>query len=323
VRMERTTTVGSSKLGACVATLALVLAGNSAAQSGDQAEAQRLFEQGVAAAAAGDYATAIFAFERSNELLPTPGSLKNLALYEDAAGRLADAFRSWTQLLADYGQMVSPATRTQAEERVRDLDAVLARVTIEVNLADATVLIDGREAGKSPLVEIQRLEAGTHVLEARLDGFRDARTTALLHEGVATTVRLEVQPETLPAPMLRVESSSGGATVAVDGGPPEPVPCTREMTPGPHQVRMEAPGYVAENRDMTMPETGEVVVSISLVPLAPETPTTTAEDDGGFWAGPWPWVIGGALVLGAAATATGVLLAPEDEASSDWTLRMR
>ncbi|MBI5488579.1 MAG: PEGA domain-containing protein [Deltaproteobacteria bacterium] len=303
--------------------LATTLVGRAAAQTGDQAEAERLFEEGVAAAANGDYATAIFSFDRSNELLPSPGTLKNLALYQDAAGRLADSFRSWSQLLADYGTMVSPATRTEAEGRVRELDAVLARVTIEVNVAGATVLIDGREAGTSPLADMPRVEAGTHVFEARLDGYGDARSTTLLHEGVAATVSLELLPESAPPPVLRVESTTAGATVAVDGGPPQPAPTTQETTPGPHQVRVEAPGHAAETRDVTAPQTGQVVVSVNLVLLEPDPTATVGEEEEGFWDGPWPWVIGGFLVLGAGATATGVLLAPEDEPASDWTLRVR
>jgi hypothetical protein len=87
-----------------------------------------------------------------------------------------------------------------------------------------------------------------------------------------------------------------------------------------HQVRLEAAGYIGETREVTVPESGEVVAAMDLAPVAPPPPPP--EEPEGFWDGPWPWVIGGALVVGAGVT-TGVLLWPEDEPDSGLIVRTR
>ena len=206
-----------------------------------------------------------------------------------------------------------------------DLDAVLASLTISVDAPGATVYLDGREVGPAPLPQVVRLDAGSHVIEARLPGYRDARETVLLREHETVTAQLELVPIDVPRPEIRVESSTAGAVAAIDGALPEPLPFTGAVDPGDHEVRVDAPGHEPETRIVTAPATGLVVMAVDLRPVEPpRIPEENGDQEGGFWAGPWPWIIGGALLLGAGATA-GVLLWPDGASvpESDFALRMR
>ena len=307
-----------------VATAIVLAVASVAAQTADQqAEAQRLFEQGVAAAAAGDYANAVFAFSRSYQLYPHPGTLKNLAVYQDQSARLAEAYGSWQELVERYRDTVSDATLQEARQRIADLEAILARVEVTADVAGAILYADGRELGPSPLAEPLLLEAGPHVFEARLEGHEPARTSRQLVERANPRIELHLEPIVVAPSVLRVESRTPGGTASIDGGQAESVPLLREIEPGVHAVRLEAQGYLGETREVSVPVSGEVVAAFDLAPIALPPPVEPpSEESEGFWEGPWPWVIGGLLVLGAGAT-TAVLLWPGDEPSSGLVVTFR
>ncbi|MDI7268401.1 MAG: PEGA domain-containing protein [Myxococcota bacterium] len=305
-------------MSSAVVVAALVLHSAVGAAQDASGEAQPLFEQGVAAAAVGNWAAAILAFERSHALLPHPGTLKNLAMYLEEAGRLAEARRRWSELLSRFGEVVSEATRAEAAGRILELDALVARVSVTADVGGAMLLVDGREVGELPLAEPLVLEPGPHVFEARLAGHAPARAALALVEGEEARVDLTLEPEELSPAVLRVESAAPGATVALDGGEPRAAPFESEVSPGGHEIVVEAPGYVGRARRVEIAVGARVVVSVDLEPEAPPP----VDEDGRFWAGPWPWVIGGALLLGGGA-ATAVILWPADEPESRWTVRVR
>jgi hypothetical protein len=297
------------------------------AQAVDAAtQAQRLFGQGEIAAERGDYAGAIVAFEASYDLFPRPHTLRNIALYQHEAGRFVDAARSWNLLLERYGPDISHETREVAEERLAQLELLVARVPLSVPLDGAVVLLDGREIGTGPFQQDVVVELGTHVFEARCDGYEAARSSALLRAGRNPPVSLVPQPLPETPSVLRIESETEGALVSIDDAPAVPIPVIRNVPPGEHRLRVEAPGHLAETRTVTVPRAGRVVASFNLAPLTPDPigpPPPPPVEEAGFWDGPWPWVIGGILVLGAAGATAGVLLWPEDEPDSLFTLRVR
>ncbi|MBI5499851.1 MAG: PEGA domain-containing protein [Deltaproteobacteria bacterium] len=318
--MARRATAGAPWLAAVVVLSSLTF--SAGAQPEVEAQARRLFEEGVASAAAGDWTTAIANFEGSYALFPQPGTLKNIAVYQDQAGRHADAHRSWTELLERYGDVVSETTRAEAAGRIAALERYLGTVTLTSNVEGTTLLVDGRDVGMAPLAAPLRLEPGTHVFEGRMDGHQDARISVLLLEGAASPVQLVLLPMAVVPSVLRVEVRTAGALVSIDDASPEPAALTREVAPGPHRVRVEAPGFIGETREVIVPSSGQVVVSFDLAPLIVPTPATP-EDTEGFWSGPWPWIIGGVLLAGAGAATTTVLLWPEDEPALDLLLRVR
>ncbi len=304
----------------------LLEAAPAAGQGGAEEEARVLFEQGVEAASRGDYAAAITAFSRSFELFPHAATLKNLALYEDEAGRPADAFASWSLLLRQYGEQVSAQTRGEAQGRVAELDAVLATVTITANVEGARVLVDGRDVGTVPLAGALRLGPDEHVFEARREGYQDVRVKRLVGEGAVVTVELALVEQPAAPAVLRVESATSGALVSVDGGAAVAAPVERSVEPGMHEVRVEAPGFLGETRPVEIgADDRTVLVTVDLTAVAvPEPPPPAVEEEGeGFWSGPWPWVIGGIVVAGAGAATAAVLLWPDEAPASKWTLRVR
>ena len=96
--------------------------------SPDEVRARVLFEEGARYSQARDYDRAVATYTASYALHPHPGTLMNLALCQDAAGRLAEARASWTALLIRFGAVISPQARQRAESRLAELTAGDQRV---------------------------------------------------------------------------------------------------------------------------------------------------------------------------------------------------
>jgi eukaryotic-like serine/threonine-protein kinase len=112
---------------------------------------------------------------------------------------------------------------------------------IETNPTGATVSVDGKEVGLSPLT-LADVRPGL-------------RTVRVFHDGYAPTeLSLEVAPETALAPLRfslqpveakgAITSEPSGAVVALDGHAVGRTPLdSLRLTPGPHELRLEAAGY--------------------------------------------------------------------------------
>ena len=192
--------------------LALTLPGAASAQSGGD-EARRLFDEGVTALQREDYATALVAFQRAQELSPRPILLYNIGMCRRALLQFPEAIETFQQYLAESAN--DPAatdTRVQVAQLVAEMEGQLSQVMALVNVDGAMLYLDGAQAGATPLVRPLRVGPGSHVLEARREGYRDARLSFDVMAGEDTQVQLtlEALPAPPPLPPVTVEEDDGG-----------------------------------------------------------------------------------------------------------------
>jgi PEGA domain-containing protein len=102
---------------------------------------------------------------------------------------------------------------------------------------------------------------------------------------------------------LVVQSTPDGANVHIDGGPIAGTTPHRAigLRGGSHVIDVDKSGYFKANRAITMPPTGELVVSLELKPMIvrPERP----------W---WPWAAAGVAVVAAVGVTALVLTRSHD-----------
>lgn len=104
----------------------------------------------------------------------------------------------------------------------------------------ATVLLDGKEIGKTPLV-YPNVPPGKHTLSVRLAGYVTVEREVQVERAQASEAQFSLERQTRA---VRVVSDPAGAEVTWDGQPLGKAPAVVTKAPvGTHTVRLSLPGY--------------------------------------------------------------------------------
>jgi len=124
----------------------------------------------------------------------------------------------------------------------------------------ATVKLDGREVGKTPLT-LERLPVGEHTLDLDKDGTYAARRQITI--AANTLEKLSLKLDRLKG-KLTVFSDPREATVALDGKEIGTTPLSLETEAGPHALRLTKEGYKPHEETLTLPANKETRTRIAL-----------------------------------------------------------
>lgn len=178
-------------------------------------EARELFRKGVEFAVAGRWQDALSAFERSGRLRPHVVTTYNVGFCERKLGRYTRAARAFAVALeqgnAARVSALPAELEAAARKWLREIDALLATVSVTVESSDTLLLVDGRPlafAGsrgarpvalgsaldpgapeRVPSVDFDvRLDPGTHVFRFFVSGRKEWEIVRTVHSGEALTI---------------------------------------------------------------------------------------------------------------------------------------
>lgn len=208
---------------AIVSAAALTLLTAAPARADEASLAESLFQQGISAMEKGDLARACEVLTESQRLDPGGGTLLNLALCHERAGRTTTAWARYLEALGVARRDKRDDRVAFAEEHIRALEPKLPRLSIALaeRVDGVCVRVDDVElrAGASE-VPIP-VDPGEHVVRVAAPGRREhtARITVLAGE----SKRLAVPALTRePATAARIPPA------ALSPGPPAETPRARE-----------------------------------------------------------------------------------------------
>jgi peptidoglycan/xylan/chitin deacetylase (PgdA/CDA1 family) len=159
----------------------------------------------------------------------------------------------FTLALTNYEQQpitLAAATGLLADEfSLKELPLVGAlRVTSDPD--GATVLLDGKEVGKTPLV-YPNVQPGPHTVAVRLAGYANAEQALQVARAQAAVATFTLERQRRD---VRVVSQPAGAEVSWDGQDQGPAPAAiARATVGTHQVKVTLAGYDAVEKDVDLP----------------------------------------------------------------------
>jgi len=146
--------------------------------------------------------------------------------------------------------------------------SVGAGLLIEAQPEGASVWVDGGLAGIAPLT-LKDLAPGPHQVRVLQDGFAPAEVSFEIKEGIKPApLRFVMAPVGAP---LRIESLPEGATVLIDGQAVEGPPDRLVLSPGSHEVRLEAKGFLPQVERVTTEPGQPLAIQARLEP-APTPP---------------------------------------------------
>lgn len=127
----------------------------------------------------------------------------------------------------------------------------------------ARVFIDGQEHGTSPAT-VGELLVGTHIVEARAEGYESATERVEVEVGRQATVRLALE-EIPRGAGLRVACTVEGAEVLLDGRAIGQTPLTeRNIEPGEHLIVVRAQGHNEWERRLMLESGVELMLEVDL-----------------------------------------------------------
>ena len=164
--------------------------GDRVLKRGDRLAARGKIEQGFTY-----FEAALSEYQAAYEAYPDPQIFFPIAQAEQRLGRFVDALQHYQQLLAE-SKTLSPALRGQVQIHLDEVRKNLAAVVLEIEPEGATILIDGKEAGRSPMSQPVFVEPGQHRYSVTGDGYESVEGVLDLPSGkeMRKRIRLERAP---------------------------------------------------------------------------------------------------------------------------------
>lgn len=205
------------------AALAIALSLPAAAVRADEQtpreRAIQLVRDGAKRFEEGDKHGAIRAFEQAYQVYPAPEILYNLGKAYQRINEAARAYVLLRRFLAE-GTMVSADRRAEAVEALRNLEPYVGKLRVSTKGAKpATIRVDGKVVGTTPLREEVIVQPGAHVVVALVAGKQWARVQVGVSGGNVENVVL--QPPQVPSPK-DAAARTGGTGITYTPAP-EPV----------------------------------------------------------------------------------------------------
>jgi hypothetical protein len=250
-----------------VCLVALITLAALPAWAGEKEEAKQLFDSGLKLMKLNDYSAAAANFERSTTLYSTQNGVVNLAYCYKAMQRYGDALAVLERLKKKYGSQLRPDIRAEAEHQEQEIRSLVALLTIQTVPPDASVTVDGKDAGTGPMVGPMMLAPGEHAIESTRQGYRVQQKKVQLVSGAELTEKLVLQ---LEEGWLFVNTNVKDASLVLDNQDAGRTPLAKALTvePGKHVLTVSAPGYVKAERALEIQPGEKQVLEIVLVPAS-------------------------------------------------------
>ena len=186
--------------GALVCALAAPAQGRTGS---DEQRAREVERTARRAASEGRNEEAIERFRVAWELFKDPFFQCNLGGLEAHTGRARDAAQSLSMCL----RLLKPEDKRVVGERPRrllkEVRAQVGALTVEANVPDAEVVVDGKVVGKLPLPDPIFLDPGSHRVEVKAPGYESSTRVAVMNAGTSMLFRMRLEPmrvEVAPPP---------------------------------------------------------------------------------------------------------------------------
>jgi hypothetical protein len=170
-----------------------------ASTASQRALARQQFQDGVAAARAGEWDAAFEAFQSSYALVPRPITLLNLAGAMVQTGRLVEGAEAYRRFLREADSSAE-RHREAAERALAELEGRLPAVRVRVlGFEEGDVLtLDGWEVSQAVLDEELPVDPGEHEIVVTRAGHDPLRLEFAAREGASREVVVDARPESWP-----------------------------------------------------------------------------------------------------------------------------
>ncbi len=223
-----------------------------------EAEARKLFFEGMRYFKLGRFEDAIRSFERSFNLAKRPVVLFNLAMSHRAVSDYLSSIAVFKEYRAMLGKDIEPERAELVDKMVVEMESELGRIVIDAHPVPVDLFIRGKKVGVVHARKSVDVNPGEHSVEIRKKGFLPFARKVLVAPGERVEVRARLEKMKSRKGRLVISCSIPSAMISIGGGRPVALPVDMELDPGIHDVRITAPGHLAEVLEVSV-SAGEVI----------------------------------------------------------------
>jgi len=193
-------------------------------------------------------------------------------------------------------------TKKQLVFELKPFEGRLAHVAVKSKVPGASVLVDGRPVGVTPLAALVSVAPGKRTITLRRAGYTDASRTLELGDATQGEVSLDPAVDTglldAEGGRLALDLSEPECHVSINGVSHGRYVGSLRMPAGPHRIRVVRDGFDPVERVVDVPKGRSARVRVVLEPT-PEYRQRYEKKARLFNTWGWVGVIGGAVVTGA------------------------
>jgi len=151
-----------------------------------------------------------------------------------------------------------------AEGEQKNVDLILEELTASVMLEStppqATVEIDGKEIGVTPII-LHGQKIGTHKAILKKPGMVPVEVSWKVKDARPQTVKANLLSN---LGIIKINVSPANAQISIDGKPKGRSPLSENIEQGEHLITIEAPGYEKHEQNVVVNRETETVLNIAL-----------------------------------------------------------
>jgi PEGA domain len=200
------------------------------------ADAKTSLANGDKAARAKDWPKAFAEFDAANRAQPSADALEGVANAHYQQKHDADAYAAYDEWVKTYGAKAPKPKTVSIEARLKELRDRTGLLTLDVSEAGATVTVDDKPMGATPLAAPLRLAPGPHRVRVAKDGFVAADIVPNVTVAVPSSVTVKLETQTTKGRLSVKEKTGKPLRVLVDGVDMGEAPWSGEVEAGSHDV---------------------------------------------------------------------------------------
>ena len=178
----------------------------TAAPATDTDEARQHFADGLKLYKDGDFDAALVQFERAYAIKPNYKVLYNIGQAYFQLREYVEARDNMARYLKDGAAAIDPERQAAVTKDLADLETRVAKVTLTVNVAGATVLVDGKKVGTTPLSEPISVSEGQRTISVEAPN-RGARERSIRVAG-GEQQTLSLTFDEVPSPVVAAKTGA-------------------------------------------------------------------------------------------------------------------
>lgn len=183
-------------------------------ETGDVEQARKHFGQGLKLYKDGDFDAALVQFERAYAMKPNFKVLYNIAQCHFELRQYVEARDALSRYLKDGAGSIEAERQSAVQNDLAELERRIAHLTLKVNVTGATVYVDGKKAGVTPLSMPVDVNEGQRTISVETSDRGSKQRIVRVAGGEAQTVSVDFAAPT-PSPL------AAGGGLRTDGPPPQ------------------------------------------------------------------------------------------------------